>query len=150
MDKVNISNAALFVRNQVFQGCGLACFDDVVQDSILLFQNNFSIDHTDIRAGSTQCFGRNSQKIIPRKGNCPAIFAQDKAAVAHSTHIQGRTVIAFRRNGSTRPKGKPGDRHLFAKVCRAGDCHIITDGAHLRNGKRLVFHAAYLTVRFVG
>ena len=75
VDKVNIGNAALFVRNQVFQGCGLASFDDVVQDSILLFQNNFSIDHTDIRAGSTQCFGRNSQKIIPRKGNCPAIFA---------------------------------------------------------------------------
>ena len=75
VDKVNIGNAALFVRNQVFQGCGLASFDDVVQDSILLFQNNFSIDHTDIRAGSTQCFGRNSQKIILRKGNCPAIFA---------------------------------------------------------------------------
>ena len=38
VDKVNISNAALFVRNQVFQGCGLASFDDVVQDRILLFK----------------------------------------------------------------------------------------------------------------
>lgn len=31
VDKVNIGNAARFVRNQVFQGCGLASFDDVVQ-----------------------------------------------------------------------------------------------------------------------
>ena len=45
VDEVEVCNAAVLVRNEIFQFGGLACFENVVHGEVLLFQNDFSIDH---------------------------------------------------------------------------------------------------------
>jgi len=60
VSQVQIGDAALFVRDQVLQFGGCACFEDAVHSKVLLFEDDFGIDKAVVGAGAAQRSGRET------------------------------------------------------------------------------------------
>ena len=60
VSQVQVGDAALFVRDQVLQFGGCACFEDAVHRKVLLFEDDFGIDKAVVGAGAAQRSGRET------------------------------------------------------------------------------------------
>ena len=150
MSDVKIGDAALFIRNEVLQFGGLACLDDVVHGKILLFQNDFGIDHSTVGFCAAQCFRRYIQHFSRFDRHFLPIDSQKKLAVSLTTQIKSGAVIVFRGNRSACAQGKPCYRHSIAQSGRSGNGHSIPDRANLGKCKRDIVHTAVSSRRATG
>ena len=150
MSDVQIGDAALFIRNELLQFGGLACLDDVVHGKILLFQNDFGIDHSTVGFCAAQCFRRYIQHFSGFDRHFLPIDSQKKLAVSLTTQIKSGAVIVFRGNRSACAQGKPCYRHSIAQSGRSGNGHSIPDRANLGKCKRDIVHTAVSSRRATG
>ena len=150
MSDVQIGDAALFIRNEVLQFGGLACLDNVVHGKILLFQNDFGIDHSTVGFCAAQCFRRYIQHFSGFDRHFLPIDSQKKLAVSLTTQIKSGAVIVFRGNRSACAQGKPCYRHSIAQSGRSGNGHSIPDRANLGKCKRDIVHTAVSSRRATG
>ena len=134
VDEVEVCNAAVLVRNEIFQFGGLACFENVVHGEVLLFQNDFSIDHAAVRQTAAEHFRRNGQQLAGMQRDSTALSTQKEIAAAFPAQIQGGAIVIFRGDGGAAAQREPGNRYTLAQFCRAGNCHGFPDGTQL--GKR--------------
>ena len=96
VDEVEVCNAAVLVRNEIFQFGGLACFENVVHGEVLLFQNDFSIDHAAVGQTAAEHFGRNGQQLAGMQRDSTALSTQKKYAATFPAQIQGSAVVILR------------------------------------------------------
>ena len=150
MSDVQIGDAALFIRNEVLQFGGLACLDDVVHGKILLFQNDFGIDHSTVGFCAAQCFRRYIQHFSGFDRHFLPIDSQKEPAVSLTTQIKSGAVIVFRGNRSACAQGKPCYRHSIAQSGRSGNGHSVPDRANLGKCKRDIVHTAVSSRRATG
>ena len=85
-DKVEVGDAALFVRDEVLQVEGLAGGDDVVH-SDLLFWNDFGVDESGVRLSAAERLRRNGDQDVGRKRNAAVFFAEKQRALARCPEI---------------------------------------------------------------
>ena len=131
-DEVEVCDAVLFVRDQVFQLGGIAGFQDVVHGRCLLFQNDFGVDHAAVGgAGAAQGPGRDGQKLPGMQGHFAPFCTQHEPAAALAAQVQGGAVVALGSDGRPAPHGKPCDGDTAAQLGRAGYRHGVPDGADL-------------------
>ena len=150
VDEVEVCNAAVLVRNEIFQFGGLACFENVVHGKILLFQNDFGIDHSTVGFCAAQCFRRYIQHFSGFDRHFLPIDSQKKLAVSLTTQIKSGAVIVFRGDRSACAQGKPCYRHSIAQSGRSGNGHSIPDRANLGKCKRDIVHTAVSSRRATG
>ena len=140
VSQVQVGDAALFVRDQVLQFGGCACFEDAVHSKVLLFDDDFGIDKAVVGAGAAQRSGRHPEQLAGVHGDVVGVAAQNKGTAALTAQIQGSAVVELRGDGGACAQRKPGDGHLLPELCRAGNGHGREDGPHLRGGEGLVEH----------